>query len=328
MVVQCSGHSPRADFLIFALQSLNRIGHINWDSFLPSLLSGVSNAEISGTQSSQAVGSASSGLSQPSLLPSANAINNNLNVQISNPTSPLPTAHGIGPRAQSVNDMPSFVTSSPAKSDTAYSARGYSSAKNNIISSLRYLSCKIILFGLEFNLKPATHADIFSHMLNWLIHWDQKPLAIDENGTKFSRPNKDLIEWLHSCLDVIWLLVEEGKCRIPFYELLRSGLQFIDNIPDDEALFTAILEIHRRRDMMAMHMQMLDQHLHCPSFGTHRFILQTAPGATGEAVANFRYAPITYPSVLGETLHGEVTPFSLLLPFLCGLFPFSLCLFN
>jgi mediator of RNA polymerase II transcription subunit 23 len=104
---------------------------------------------------------------------------------------------------------------------------------------------------------------------------------------------------------VIWLLVDEGKCRVPFYELLRSDLQFIENIPDDEALFTLILEIHRRRDMMAMHMQMLDQHLHCPTFGTHRILNQTPP-ISSEATAHLRLSPISYLSVLGEPLHGEV----------------------
>jgi mediator of RNA polymerase II transcription subunit 23 len=179
------------------------------------------------------------------------------------------------------------------------------------MSSLRQLCCKIILTGLEFNLKPVTHADIFNHMLSWLVNWDQRQHGVDESdGVKSWRPVKALIEWLHSCLDVIWLLVDEDKCRVPFYELLRSGLQFIENIPDDEALFTLILEIHRRRDMMAMHMQMLDQHLHCPTFGTHRVLSPTIPTVSVEAVANLRYSPITYPSVLGEPLHGEVMYFS------------------
>uniref|UniRef100_A0A7N0ULE3 Mediator of RNA polymerase II transcription subunit 23 n=1 Tax=Kalanchoe fedtschenkoi TaxID=63787 RepID=A0A7N0ULE3_KALFE len=306
LVVQCSCHSPRANFLIFALRSLFRIGHINWDSFLPSLLSSVSNAEMSATQSGQTVISASSmSLSQSPMLPSANAVTNTLNIQMPNPTSPLPTAHVIGSPAQSANDMPSFIASSPAKSDITYSVRASSSIRCNVMSSLRHLCCKIILIGLEFNLKPATHANIFHHMLNWLTNWDSKLQGVDETETKFLRPQKALIEWLHSCLDVLWMLVDEDKCRVPFYELMRSGLPFIDNIPDDEALFTAILEIHRRRDMMAMHMQMLDQHLHCPTFGTHRFLSQTTPSIAGEAVANLRYSPITYPSVLGEPLHGE-----------------------
>lgn len=58
--------------------------------------------------------------------------------------------------------------------------------------------------------------------------------------------------------------------------------------------------------MMAMHMQMLDQHLHCPTFGTHRILNQTIPNVSGEAVAHLRLSPITYLSVLGEPLHGEV----------------------
>ncbi|KAL5207993.1 hypothetical protein ABZP36_032428 [Zizania latifolia] len=65
------------------------------------------------------------------------------------------------------------------------------------------------------------------------------------------------------------------------------------------------MEIHRRRDMVCMHMQMLDQHLHCPTFATHRFLSQSYPSLAGESVANLRYSPITYPSVLGEPLHGE-----------------------
>ncbi|XWS63960.1 hypothetical protein CRYUN_Cryun06bG0146300 [Craigia yunnanensis] len=180
-----------------------------------------------------------------------------------------------------------------------------SSIRDNAISNLRQLCCKIILTGLECNLKPVTQAEIFYHMLNWLVNWDQRQQGNEECDGKSWRPDKALIEWLHSCLDVIWLLVEEEKCRVPFYELLRSGLQFIENIPDDEALFTLILEIHRRRDMMAMHMQMLDQHLHCPTFGSHWILSQTTPNLSVEAVANLRYSPITYPSVLGEPLHGE-----------------------
>ncbi|XP_039161955.1 mediator of RNA polymerase II transcription subunit 23-like [Eucalyptus grandis] len=224
LVVQCSGHAPRAEFLLFALRSLCGIGYINWDTFLPSLLSSVSSAE-----------------------------------------------------------------------------------RDSVVSSLRQLCCKIILIGLDFNLKPVTHSDIFSHMLNWLVNWDQGQNRMDESDVIMSwRPDKALIEWLHSCLDVIWLLVEEDKCRVPFYELLRSGLQFIEDIPDDEALLTRILEIpRRRRDMMAMHMQMLDQHLHCPTFGTQRILTLITPNVSGEAVGNLRYSPITYPSVLGEPLNGE-----------------------
>ncbi|WZZ72363.1 hypothetical protein YC2023_083733 [Brassica napus] len=133
-------------------------------------------------------------------------------------------------------------------------------------------------------------------MMSWLVSWDMREMGAE----------KSLSEWLRSCLEVIWLLVDEGQSRIPFYELLRSGLQFIENIPDgDEALFTLVMEIHRRRDTMAMHMLMLDQHLHCPTFGTHRISSQTPANVSAEAVAHLRYSPITYPSVLGEPLCGE-----------------------
>ncbi|KAK4596788.1 hypothetical protein RGQ29_014717 [Quercus rubra] len=313
LVVQCSGHAPRAEFLLFALRSLCSIGYINWDTLLPQLLSSISSAEITVGQGSQVMPAVSStSLSQSGMLPPSSSIPNSSNFQSSNPASPLPSVHGIGSPAQSTTEPPSCATLSPAKSSDIScngqqsTARVNSSIRDNAVSSLRQLCCKIILAGLEFNLKPVTHAEIFYHMLNWLVNWDQRQQGIDESdAVKSWRPDKALIEWLHSCLDVIWLLVEEDKCRVPFYELLRSGVQFIENIPDDEALFTLILEIHRRRDMMAMHMQMLDQHLHCPTFGTHRILSQTAPNIAGEAVANMRYSPITYPSVLGEPLHGE-----------------------
>ncbi|XP_031391399.1 mediator of RNA polymerase II transcription subunit 23-like isoform X1 [Punica granatum] len=307
LVVQCSGHAPRADFLLFALQSLCGIGHINWDTLVPSLLSSVSSAEMPMGQASQSMPTvSSSGLPQSGTIPSSNAIPNASSFQPSNPASPLTSAHGIGSPTQSMIEPSSGAAMSPVKLPDQFMTRVNSSIRDSAISSLRQLCCKIILTGLNFNLKPTTHAEIFSHMLNWLVNWDQRQQGSDESeGTKFWRPDKALTEWLHNCLDVIWLLVEQDKCRMPFYELLRSGLQFIENIPDDEALFTLILEIHRRRDMMAMHMQMLDQHLHCPTFGTQRILSLTAPNISGEAVGNLRYSPITYPSVLGEPLHGE-----------------------
>ncbi|KAF3591826.1 hypothetical protein DY000_02023567 [Brassica cretica] len=190
-----------------------------------------------------------------------------------------------------VNEQASLT---PLAKDTAM--RSSQRVRAAAINSLRQISCKIILIGVEFNLKPVTHAEIFQHMMSWLVSWDMREMGAE----------KSLSEWLRSCLEVIWLLVDEGQSRIPFYELLRSGLQFIENIPDgDEALFTLVMEIHRRRDTMAMHMLMLDQHLHCPTFGTHRISSQTPANVSAEAVAHLRYSPITYPSVLGEPLCGE-----------------------
>ncbi|GFS36200.1 hypothetical protein Acr_00g0044590 [Actinidia rufa] len=270
-----------------------------------------------GSQPMVAVTSAS--LSQSGILPSSSTIPSSSNFQSSNPASPLASVHGIGSPAQSANEPLSCTTLSPMKSSDITctgqqsTTRANASIRDNAISSLRQLCCKIILIGLESNLKPVTHADIFHHVLNWLVNWDQRQQGVDElDGAKSWKHDKALIEWLHICLDVIWLLVENDKCRVPFYELLRSGLQFIENIPDDEALFTLILEIHRRRDMMAMHMQMLDQHLHCPTFGTQRLLSQATTNVSGEAVTNMRYSPITYPSVLGEPLHGEVMTFLLI----------------
>ncbi|KAK2980751.1 hypothetical protein RJ640_015670 [Escallonia rubra] len=313
LVIQCSSHAPRAEFLLFALRSLCSIGYIQWDTFLPSLLSSVSSAELSSGQGSQPVTSVSSTtVSQSGMLTTSGTVPNSSNFQSLNPTSPMPSVNGIGSPAQSAAEPSSFATLSPVKSSD-FTGTGQQSrtrlnmsTRDNAISSLRQLCCKIVLTGLQSNLKPVTHADIFYHMLNWLINWDQRQQGTDEfDGAKSWKPDKALVEWLRSCLDVIWLLVEDDKCRVPFYELLRSGLQFIENIPDDEALFTLILEIHRRRDMMAMHMQMLDQHLHCPTFGTQRLLSQATTNIAGEAVTNMRYSPITYPSVLGEPLHGE-----------------------
>ncbi|XP_024007851.1 mediator of RNA polymerase II transcription subunit 23 isoform X1 [Eutrema salsugineum] len=286
MVLQCSNHAPRAEFLLFALRTLCRISYINWDTFLPSLLSSVSAAEASLSQVAQAATAGSSATSSQSLAPVAsNTI----------PSTLLPSAHGIGSSSPSGNEP----------GNVQQVARAGQRVRAAAINSLRQLSCKIILIGIEFNLKPVTHAEIFQYMMNWLVNWDRRDLGTEDSAGKSWRSAKTLAEWLRSCLDVIWLLVEEGKSRIPFYELLRSGLQFIENIPDDEALFTLIMEIHRRRDAMAMHMLMLDQHLHCPTFGTHRISSQSTANVSVEAVAHLRYSPITYPSVLGEPLCGE-----------------------
>ncbi|GAB2279958.1 Mediator of RNA polymerase II transcription subunit 23 [Dionaea muscipula] len=313
LVVQCSSHTPRAEFLLFALRSLCTIGFINWDTILPSLLNSVLSAELSLGHGSQTTNTAvSASVSQSGMISVTNTIAGPSNFQPSNPASPLTGIQGIGSPANSIPEPAPSMTLSPVKVNERSSSlqppvlKINSSIKEHAISSLRQLCCKIILIGLESSLKPVTHAEVFNHMLTWLVNWDQRQQSVDDSEAfKSWRPDKALIEWLHGCLDVVWLLVEEDKCRIPFYELLRSGLQFIENIPDDEALFTLILEIHRRRDMMAMHMQMLDQHLHCPTFGVQRFLPLVTAILGGEAITNMRYSPITYPSVLGEPLHGE-----------------------
>ncbi|XP_057991893.1 mediator of RNA polymerase II transcription subunit 23 isoform X2 [Hevea brasiliensis] len=166
----------------------------------------------------------------------------------------------------------------------------------------------------DYQFHPARAAiiDLFNFYLG--VNCNQRQHGVEEcDCVKSFIPDKALTEQLHSCLDVFWLLVDENKCRVPFYELLCSGLPFIETIPDDEALFTLILESHRRQDMMAMHiqMQMLEQHLHCPTFGIHRILSQITPNISVEAVANLRYSPITYPSVLGEPLRGEDLPNSI-----------------
>ncbi|KAK9105927.1 hypothetical protein Scep_022771 [Stephania cephalantha] len=311
LVVKCCSHAPRAEFILFALRSLHSIEYVNWDTFLPALLSSVSSAESSQGQGNQAANANSlSNMSQSGIITSSAVVANSSNFQPSTPASPLASIHGIGSPAQSASELTPCTTISPIRfpdvSGNGLQSTQRPALRDNAVSSLRQISCKIILIGLELDLKPVTHAGIFSHMMNWLVNWDQRQQVVDEsNGVKSWKPDRILHEWLHCCLDVVWLLVDENKCRIPFYELIRSGLQFIESVPDDEALFTLVLEIHRRRDMVAMHMQMLDQHLHCPSFGNPRFMSQASPSTVGEPSANTRYSPITYPSVLGEPLHGE-----------------------
>ncbi|PKU84468.1 Mediator of RNA polymerase II transcription subunit 23 [Dendrobium catenatum] len=318
-VVQCCAHVPQSEFLLFALRSLSSVGHVKWDSFLPSLLSTISSAEGSSGPGSPtmavSLSTAVVGSTGTSLISSGPNASGSF---ISTPASPLPSMQGIGSPTQSTAEQSSGPSLSPVKpSDLAGPGqlpimKVNQSVRTTAISYLRQLASKVILIALESNLKPVTNAEIFSHMTNWLINWDQRNLGIDESDTaKGWKTERPPFEWMHICLDVIWKLVDEDRCLIPFYELIRSGLQFVDNIPDDESLFGIILEIHRRRDMVASHMQMLDQHLHCPSFGTHRFLSQTYPNVPGEPIANLRYSPITYPSVLGEPLHGEELAFSI-----------------
>uniref|UniRef100_A0A453PHU2 Mediator of RNA polymerase II transcription subunit 23 n=1 Tax=Aegilops tauschii subsp. strangulata TaxID=200361 RepID=A0A453PHU2_AEGTS len=306
-VLQCSSHAPQSQFLLFATRCLCARGHLRWDSLIPSLLSVVSSAEAPmGQGGSVTVGG-------PVSSSSAIAVPNAPSFHASNPTSPLSAMNTIGSPTQSGIDQPVGANVSPMKAaefstlgQPGTTSRGDQSHRGAQVSYLHHLSCRIILAGLESNLKPATHAVIFHHMVNWLVNWDQRPHGVDEADTvQTSRIGRPVHEWMHLCLDVIWILVDEEKCRIPFYELVRSNLQFLENIPDDDAVICIIMEIHRRRDMVCMHMQMLDQHLHCPTFGTHRFLSQSYPSIAGESVANLRYSPITYPSVLGEPLHGE-----------------------
>lgn len=317
-VVQCCAHTPQSEFLLFALRTLCNVGYVTWDSFIPPLLSTVSSAEGSpGLGSPSMTGSLSGTVINSTMSHHSGSGPNASTSFISTPTSPLPSMHGIGSPTHSITDQPSGTTPSPIKpselaSSQLHNVKVNQSVRTTAIGYLRQLVCKIMLAALESNLKPVTNADIFSHMINWLINWDQRNLSIvdESNAAKGWKSERSSLEWMRSCLDVIWKLVDEDKCLVPMYELIRSGLQFVDNIPDDESLFGIILEIHRRRDMVASHMQMLDQHLHCPSFGTHRFLSQTYPNVPGEPIANLRYSPITYPSVLGEPLHGEELVFS------------------
>ncbi|KAD7116542.1 hypothetical protein E3N88_03810 [Mikania micrantha] len=272
LVIQCSNHAPRSKFNLFAIHSLYSIGYIHWDSFLPYLLSSVTSAEMT--------------------------------VNISSTTSPQSYVSGT-----TAVDLNSSTIQSLNLESSMVSANGLS---YTAISSLRNLSCQIVLSAMGSNLKPSTHADILNHILSWLINWDPCQQRSDEvDGIKLYIRDKALFEWLHKCLSVVRMLVEDNKCRVPFYELLRSGLYFLKSLPDDMALFALLFEVHRRREMMAMLMQMLDQHLHCPTFGNQRLLNQDAISTLSDSNSNPRHSPITYPSVLGEPLHGEDIVFSI-----------------
>ncbi|KAL8249830.1 hypothetical protein R6Q59_006698 [Mikania micrantha] len=240
LVIQCSNHAPRSKFNLFAIHSLYSIGYIHWDSFLPYLLSSVTSAEMT--------------------------------VNISSTTSPQSYVSGT-----TAVDLNSSTIQSLNLESSMVSANGLS---YTAISSLRNLSCQIVLSAMGSNLKPSTHADILNHILSWLINWDPCQQRSDEvDGIKLYIRDKALFEWLHKCLSVVRMLVEDNKCRVPFYELLRSGLHFLKSLPDDMALFALLFE--------------------------------DAISTLSDSNSNPRHSPITYPSVLGEPLHGEDIVFSI-----------------
>jgi mediator of RNA polymerase II transcription subunit 23 len=94
------------------------------------------------------------------------------------------------------------------------------------LGSLRQLCCKIILSALETNPKPLIHGVIFQHMIDWLVNWNQRPSGMEESIDSIRSWGLDtpLHEWMHLCLDVVWILVDEDKCQVPFYEHLRGYL--------------------------------------------------------------------------------------------------------
>lgn len=173
-------------------------------------------------------------------------------------------------------DQSTITHASPAKPTViigtsngiaAGSETGTPRVSQPFLGSLRQLCCKIILSALETNLKPLTLGVIFQRMIKWLVNWNQRLSEQEEtiDGLMSWGLDTPLHEWDAPLPRVVWILVGEGKCRVPFYELIRSSLQYMEN---DEVMFSIIMEMHRR-DMVAMHMQILDQQLHCPTFPTH-----------------------------------------------------------
>lgn len=295
LLANCSGHMIQVEFLLSALHTLSRFNLVNWDSFLPFLLRAASATESS-TQVRHSVQSGPSSLAVGGVSVPASQMSSSIGLpQVSTPAAPAsPASAIIGSPSYSVND-PS-LNQSPAKASDPSSnvlpgrgaavSRGYKAA-----AWLRQVVCKVILTACEAaDLRPVTCLEVLSQMVQWIHTWDALDSSIGEEGKlwKLKQGQHDSTEWLHSCLEVIKVLVDETKCRLPFYALLHDRAQLqTEHWPDDEVLFAFFLEVHRRRDKISFYMQMLDQHLQCPTFATQRMVA------------------LTYPGVIGEPLHGE-----------------------
>lgn len=293
LLANCGGHMVQADFLLFALHTLLRLNLLSWDTFLPLLLRAALTAESSCAQSghlqSATVSSAVS-VSVPASFTSTMAL-----PQVSTPAPASPTSAIIGSPAYSAIDP--TVNQSPVKGPDPSSSvtgplnKGVGSSQGHKVAAwLRQLVCKVILSAVESTLRPVTCLDVLSQMVQWIHTCDAMELNVGEEGklSKAKRLEMGSTAWLYSCLEVIRTMLDEKKCRLPFYVLLHDRTQLqVDRWPNDEVLFAFFLEIHRRRDKVALYMQMLDQHLHCPTFATQRMIA------------------LTYQGVMGEPLHGE-----------------------
>ncbi|CAM6090169.1 unnamed protein product [Calypogeia fissa] len=308
LLVQCSSHSIQVEFLLFALQTLARLGVLHWDSFIPLLLHAVGTLESSaglqqaglhnsvgtpqGPQSSAGGGGGGGGGNSHMMLIGGGG---GVGAPPSVAASPAPSSTMVNSPALSVVDVSTnFSQSSNITGGSPFSASGNSNkivaaAGAKVLAWLCPLICKILSAALETDPKPAVVYDILVQVVSWINQWDLR----GENGIELQSVNgwdgtAESSSWLHSCVELIWTLIDENKCKVPFYALLhgRSQLQ-IEHWPEDEELFALFLEVHRRRDKIALHMLMLDHHLHCPTFAT------------------LRMTALTYPGTLGEPLHGE-----------------------
>lgn len=232
LLVQCSSHALQADFLLSALQMLAKLGVVRWDSFLPILLRAAGTAEMSGLSLGglQRVGNGPVG-SQPTgplamMMAGASGV-----PTISTPASPSPSsnlltspAHGglvVSP-AHSTLDNYTSMSASHLSANSNFLVPGV-----RVMNWLRPLVCKVILAGLEGELKPVICLDILLQVVQWIHTWDTKvDSGKEEEGHSWPRNRKlESRMWLHSCVDVIWALIDESKCRVPFYALLHDRTQ-------------------------------------------------------------------------------------------------------
>lgn len=231
LLVQCSSHGLQSDFLLYTLQILVKMGVVRWDSFLPVLLRAAEKAEKSGptTGGHQGMNVGTTG-SQPTG-PLAMMMQGTTATPAT-PASPSPSSNLLTSPAHG------NIISSPAHSGVEYSMNASQLSSNSgtnvlgsrVINWLRPLVCRVILAALDGELKPVTCLDILLHVVQWIRTWDVVADSKEEEGK--SRLNNQKLEarmWLHSCVDVIWALIDENKCRVPFYALLhdRTQLQVI-----------------------------------------------------------------------------------------------------
>ncbi len=92
---------------------------------------------------------------------------------------------------------------------------------------LRPLVCKIVLAALQGDLKPVTCLEVLLQVVQWINTCGTKgETAKEEEGpTGRRKQNLEYRMWLPSCVEVIWALIDESKCCIPFYALLHDRTQ-------------------------------------------------------------------------------------------------------
>ena len=296
LLVSCSGHIIRTEFLLFALHTLLRLSLLSWDSFIPMLLRHATATESS-SQTRHLMRSSSNVVENNSSVPGAHTSSVVLQ-QVLTPAAPASPASAIvGSPPYSAND--NSTTQSPAKtaetSSLTLPSKGTPfSSGVKVASWLRQVVCKVLSIALDTSefLHPITCFEALSQMVQWVHTWDTVGSGSSEEKKLyvFISGQHDAKEWLYDCLGIIKALVDERKSRLPFYSLLHDRTQLhLDHWPHDVVLFPFFLEVHRRRDKISSYMQMLDQHLHCPTF------------------ASLRMVALTYQGAMGEPLHGEVS---------------------